>query len=154
MEEQTVSWTVGDETPRTRSIDWYWGLGLLALVGAGASIFFENMLLAIIIILGAGSIGFIAVRGSRSHNITIDPKGIAIDGTRYPYTSVHSFWVEQEMEPPHLFLSMKGILAPHYSFPLPDKVHATKTHNLLGQYATEEEQGLRIGDRLAEIFGL
>lgn len=154
MDEQLVSWTVGDGTPRTRSMDWYWGLGLFVLVGAGASIFFENMLLAIIIILSAGSIGFLSVRGSRSHNITIDPRGIAIDGTRYPYTSVHSFWVEQEMEPPHLFLSMRGVLAPHYSFPLPDKVRAAATRSLLERYATEEEQGPRIGDRLAEIFGL
>lgn len=155
MEEgQGISWTVGTNEPRERSVDWYWGLGVLAVVGAGVSIFLGNVLLAVILILGAGSIGFLAARGSREHAVVIDPRGIAIDGTRYPYSSVYSFWVERDMEQPHLFLSMRGIMAPHFSFPLPDHEKAVEVQSMLKRFASEEEQGPRMSDHLAEIFGL
>ncbi|MBP9711241.1 MAG: hypothetical protein KBD50_03235 [Candidatus Pacebacteria bacterium] len=153
-EVQAISWTVGGEEPRPRSIDWYWGLGVLAFAGAGASLFFGNFLFAIIIVIGAVCAGFLAVRGPRGHTVSVGPRGISIDGTRYPYDSVYSFWVEREANPPHLFLSMHGIIAPHYSFPLIDSAQGEQVRETLKRFVAEEEQGPRVGDRLAEIFGL
>lgn len=151
---QPISWTVGGEAPFERTNDWYWGLGLFGVVGAGASIFFGNMLLAIILLMGTCSIAVLVIRGPREHTVSVDGRGITVDGTRYPYTAVYSFWVEQEMNPPHLFLSMRGILAPHFSFPLTDREQGNRIRALLQRFAQEEEQGVRISDRLAEIFGL
>jgi hypothetical protein len=153
-ESQVISWNVGAGEPRERSNDWYWGLGVLAVASAVAAVFFGNGLLAVILLLGAGSIGFLAARGPREHAVKIDPRGISIDGTRYPFTSVHSFWVEHEADPPHLFLAMTGILAPHFSFPLEDEAHGQKVRALLVRFVEEEEQGPHVGDHLAEIFGL
>jgi hypothetical protein len=151
---QPISWTVGGGEPLERSNDWYWGLGLFAIVGAGASVFFGNILLAVILLVGAFSIAVLTIRGPREHKVSVDPRGISVDGTRYPYTAVYSFWVEQEFNPPHLFLSMRGVLAPHFSFPIPDRAQAQEVRAFLQKFATEEEQGPRLGDRLAEIFGL
>lgn len=153
-ESQAISWTVGGGQPLERSNDWYWSLGVLAVAGAGASIFFGNILLAVILLIGAFSIAVLTVRGPREHKVAVDPRGITVDGTRYPYTAVYSFWVETEIDPPHLFLSMRGILAPHFSFPLADRAQAGEVRTLLQKYAAEEEQGPHLGDRLAEIFGL
>jgi hypothetical protein len=153
-EGQAISWTVGAEAPRERSVDWYWGLGVVAVAGAGVSVFFGNILLAIILVLGAGSIGFLALRGPREHIVAADERGITIDGTRYPYTNIHSFWVESDVEPPHLFLSMKGILTPHHSFPLPNHETGMKLRELLVRFVAEEEQGPHVGDHLADIFRL
>jgi hypothetical protein len=153
-EVQAISWTVGGEAPYQRTNDWYWGLGLFAVVGAGASVFFGNMLLAVILLVGATSIAVLTVRGPREHKVSVDGRGITVDGTRYPYTAVYSFWVEQDIDPPHLFLSMHGVLAPHFSFPLTDREQSNQIRALLQRFVPEEEQGPRIGDRLAEIFGL
>lgn len=153
-EVQAISWTVGGGEPIRRSVDWYWGLGLLAVVGAAAAVFFGNILLAAIFVLGAGSIGVLAARGPREHSVMVDKQGISIDGTRYPYASVYSFWVEDRSDPPHLFLSMRGVLTAHYSFPIPDREKSRELRALLQKFATEEEQGPNFADRLAEIFGL
>lgn len=151
---QEISWTVA-RPHRERSNDWYWGLGAMALGGALLSILlFSNTLLAIILVLGAISIGVLAAREPREHNVKLDPRGIVVDGTRYPYSSVHSFWVEHENTRPHLYISMTGILSPHFSFELEDEAKGSEVRTFLRRFAHEEEQGPHLGDRLAEIFGL
>ncbi|MDP4020694.1 MAG: hypothetical protein Q8P58_01455 [Candidatus Adlerbacteria bacterium] len=151
--EQEISWTVMREH-RERTNDWYWGLGALATAGALASIFFGNTLLAIILIMGAFSIGVLAAREPREHTVKIDGRGIVIDGTRYPHSSVHSFWVEHETSYPRLFLSMTGIISPHFSFELQDEAQGDRVRTFLRRFVSEEEQGPHIGEHLAELFGL
>ncbi len=149
-----MSWSVRGHEHRERSNDWYWGLGFIAVAVAGAAIFFGNFLFAVIILISASSIGFLVARGPREHSLKLDQRGIIIDGTRYPYASVHSFWVEHDTGTPRVFISMNGLVTPHLSFPLQDETEGTKVREFLKHYVAEEEQGPHVGERLAEIFGL
>jgi len=151
---QEISWVVTREH-RDRSTDWYWGLGVLALGGAVGSLFLlENFLLAVIILLSALSIGVLAAREPREHAVKLDLRGIVVDGTRYPFASVHSFWVEHEASQPHLFINMTGVVAPHFSFKLQDEAQGERIRTFLRRFVTEEERGPHIGERLAEMLGL
>jgi hypothetical protein len=153
-DQNDMVWSVTTHEHRERSTDWYWALGLVAVAGAVASVFFGNTLLAIILLLGLGSIGFLAVRGPREHQVKIDHRGVTIDGTRHPFTSIHSFWVETDREPPHLFMTLGGVLTPHLSLALDDLSQARSVREHLLKHVTEEEQGPHVGEYLAEIFGL
>jgi len=152
--EQEISWTVA-HTHHERSIDWYWGLGALTLAGVLGSIFLlNNTLLAIILLIGAFCIGVLASREPREHSVKVDHRGIVIDGTRYPYSSVHSFWIEHETRTPRLFVSMTGIISPHFSFELEDETQGERLRVFLRRFANEEEQGPHVGEHLAELFRL
>ena len=153
-QDQELSWKVASHTMRERSNDWFWGLGAAAIVGAVGSILFGNALLAIIIVLGAFTLGFLSLQPPREHTIVISTRGIAIDGTRYPYTSIRSFWVEHTESHARLFVSMNGVLAPHFSIYLADTIEADVVRRYLKRYIPEVEQGAQLGDQLAEIFGL
>jgi len=153
-DDQEILWTVQTHAHKERTTDWYWGLGVLAIAGAAASVFFGNALLAIIIGIGALSIGFLVARGPREHTVRLHRRGITVDGTLYRYASVQSFWVEHETEHPHLFLSMTGLVTPHFSFPLESESQGEQIRNFLRPLAKEEEQGPHVGEHLAEIFGL
>ncbi|MBC7836419.1 hypothetical protein H7X87_01420 [Acetobacteraceae bacterium] len=152
--DQEISWTVATHEHRERTTDWYWALGAIAFAAAGVSIFFGNVLLAAIIVIAVGSVGVLAARGPREHAVAIHKRGISIDGTLYPYASVHSFWIERDVEYPRLFLSTTGILAPHFTLPLPDHVPAQQVEKYLKQFVPEEEQGPHVGEHLAEMLGL
>ena len=147
-------WSVITHDVRERSTDWYWTLGIVALVGIGASIFFSNVLLAIIIALGAFSIGFLAARGPREHQIRLDNRGLAVDGTRYRWDSVHTFWVEHESDSPRLFLTMRGVLLPHLSIVLDSRQQGDDVRSHLRRFVMEEEQGPNLGEHLAALFRL
>ncbi len=151
---QDMVWSVTTHEHRERSTDWYWGLGVIALVACGASIFFGNFLFAVIIALGALSIGYLAARGPREHLVRIDDRGLTIDGTRYPFSAIHSYWVEHDTEVPRLFMTMRGVLSPHFSLVLDDDAQGQAVRAHLKQHVSEEEQGPHAGEHLAAIFGL
>lgn len=156
MEEgaEEFSWHVLSHEHKEHSVDWYWALGTLAVAGAGLSVFLGNILLAVIIIIAAGSIGVLAARGPREHQVKIDRRGVAIDGTLYPYSSLHSYWIERERENPRLILSTTGFLAPHFALEIGDTIDRSALNNFLKQRVEEEEQGPHIGEHLAEMLGL
>ncbi|HEY6019761.1 MAG TPA: hypothetical protein VIY48_07620, partial [Candidatus Paceibacterota bacterium] len=90
-----IAWIVHTHEHKERSTDWYWTLGLSAVVGIALSIYFNNPLLAGIILIAAGSIGTLAARGPRTHWVRVTTRGIVMDGTLYPWESVRSFYVEE-----------------------------------------------------------
>src|SRR5258708_1468365 len=116
-QEQGLSWQITTHEHKERSADWYWALGLLVLAGAGLSVFFGNILLAVILLLGGGSLGFLVARGPREHQVTLNQKGLTLDGTLYPYKNISSFWVEETSEP-RLLVSTSGVLHPQVVVPL------------------------------------
>lgn len=153
-ETQDMVWTVTTHEHRDRSVDWYWALGVIAIAGAVVSVFMGNILLAVIIVLGVGSIGYLAARGPREHVVKIDNRGISIDGSRYAYSAINSFWVEHEVEQPQLFMTLRGIVTPHFSLTLDSEAQGDAVRRHLARHVEEEEQGPHLGEHLAKIFGL
>jgi hypothetical protein len=156
-ETQGISWQVGTHEHKERTPDWYWGLGLGALVAAGLSLFFGNLLFALIIIIGASSIGALVARGPREHWVKIDGRGVALDGTLYRWNTIQSFWIERPTESerePRLLVTTTGIFSPQLVIPLDNTTRAQNVRTHLRRFAEEEEQEPHIGEHLAELFGL
>lgn len=152
MDDPGISWHVDTHQHRERTPDWYWGLGLLAVVGAGFSVFFGNVLFAIIITIGAASVATLVLRGPREHLVRIDPRGLSLDGTMYRWKGVRSFWVDERKL--HLLVTTEGILHPQLVIPLVERSRANNVRSYLKRFAHEEEQEPHLGEHIAEIFGL
>jgi len=151
--EQGLNWEISTHEHKERSADWYWALGLLSLAGAGLSIFFGNILLAVILLLGGGSLGFLVARGPREHAVRLDQKGLTLDGTLYSYKNIGSFWVEETAEP-KLLVSTSGVLHPQLVVPLLSTARAMAVRSYMKRFAPEVEQHPHMGEHLAELFGL
>lgn len=150
-----IEWSVITHEHRERTADWYWALALLAVGGAAISIYFGNLLLAVILLLGLGSIGYLSARGPREHMVRVEKRGVVLDGTLYPFGNIHSFWVEEELSEPTLFLTTSGILAPRIAVPLDNSTHAAAVRTYLReQHVQEEEQQPHFGEHIAALFGL
>lgn len=153
-----IAWIVHTHEHKDRSTDWYWTLGLVAVVGAALSMYFSNALLAGIILIAAGSIGTLVARGPRTHWVKVTTRGIVMDGTLYPWESVHSFYVEQfnseQGQYGRLLVTMKSYLTPQLVLPVEEPSRASALRTYMKKYATEEEQEPHLGEHLAEIFGL
>ena len=150
----TISWDVITHVHKERTVDWYWALGLVALVGAGVSIWVGNLLFALIIVISAGSLGVLAARGPREHRVHIDNHGIAIDGTLYAYRSIKSFWVDKNPRLPRLYLMTHGIMAPHITLPLDSVGQAEQVRSSMRGKVAEVEQEPHFGEHILEIIGL
>ncbi|MCX6819893.1 MAG: hypothetical protein NT019_01215 [Candidatus Adlerbacteria bacterium] len=155
-DEHNITWHVLTHEHKVHTADWYWALGLLTLLGAGLSIYFGNILLALILIIGAGSIMTLKIRGPREHQVRVDSRGIALDGTLYVWKTVDSFWVNTNTERggPCIYLTTKSILAPRITVPLDNLAHAEQVRVYCKRFAREEEQWPHFGEHIAEILGL
>ncbi|MDB5224660.1 MAG: hypothetical protein JWO43_282 [Candidatus Adlerbacteria bacterium] len=153
-QESGISWKVVTHEHKDRSVDWYWTLGVLTVVGVGLSIYFDNYLLALILIVGAISLGFLTARGPREHMVRIDSRGIIVDGTLHPYASVTSFGITEETHRQHLVVHTTGILASRIVAPIegisPETVRMTLRRHNIEEIAEEP----RFFDSVAEILGL
>jgi len=163
MDEEGISWSILTHEHKDRSPDWYWTFGILTLVGIGVSVYFLNILLAIILAVGSITIIILSVRGPREHEVHLGPRGVTMDGTLYRYPSIHSFWVSiehaedasLELEPrARLFFKTSGYLHPRIMVPLDDTTHAEEVREYLLQYLEEEEQEPHFAEHLAELAGL
>ncbi len=152
-EDSGISWQVDTHEHVERSNDWYWGLGLIAVVGAGLAVFFGNSLFAIILLLGAGSLGILIARGPREHEVKITSRGLHFDGTLYRWNNVDSFWVEENRNP-HLLITTQGILHPQLVIPIGDPSRSHNVREYLRRLVKEEEQEPHLGHHVAEMFGL
>jgi hypothetical protein len=98
-------------------------------------------------------LGTLLAREPREHSVRVDSRGVSIDGTLHPYSSLQSFWVEEE-DDPRLFVATNGIVSPHLTLPLGERSRAGAVRTILRKHIREEEQGPHIGEQVADFFGL
>lgn len=148
-----ISWRTSAHEKQDRTSDWYWALGIIGICGAVASVLWGNILFAVIIALAALSIGVLAARIPREHDVHIDSRGVIVDGDLYPYESLHSFWIAGGREVPRLYLSTTGIVHPHLVLGIREPAQVEEVYHYLSQFIEEEEKH-SIGTLAAEWFGL
>ena len=149
-------WHVETHEHKEHTADWYWALGLITVAGAVLSVWFGNILLALILLIGVSAIVTLKLRGPREHQVRMDARGVTLDGTLYPWKSIHTFWVNADdmRGGPCVYLTTHSLLTPRITVPLDSREHADEVRGFLKQFAQEEEQTPHFGEHLAEMFGL
>ena len=104
-----------------KNADWYWALGIIAVAGAIASALFGNIILALLILVAAGTLALSNAKRPKIHLFRITEEGVMIDGILYSYDSILSFSVLEYIDPnraPALSLKTSKLLAPHLVIPI------------------------------------
>lgn len=154
MADRPLLWHAPTHEGTPRSTDWFWALGIIAVAGAILSVMFGNLLLAVIIVLGAFILGALAIRAPRDCEIEINEAGVRIDSALYPYRSLKSFWVaEEEGRVPHLIVATSSFVNPQLVLPIPEEAGAEQVRAHMRKHLTEEEQYESFFSRLGELLG-
>lgn len=154
MQQTQLEWTALEHEHIHKSSDWFWALGILAIAAATTSIIFNNVLFAIVILIGAFTVGMNALKPPAQVRFKITSRGIMINNTLYPYSSLESFWVadENKHEQPKLLVKSKKLLVPHIVIPIegasPDDVR-----DYVLDYLDEEEDSESLAQKIMEFFG-
>ena len=149
-----LSWKAPTHEYTERSPDWFWALGLLSLAGAGISIFFSNVLLAVIIGLGAVCFALLALKPPKLCTITITNEGVQVEEALYPLRSLISFWIDEvSRETPQLIIGTRSFLNPVLVLPLEPHVSIEELREHMLTLIPEEEQYESMFSHLASFFG-
>lgn len=139
-----------------KGADWYWSLGIIATAAAIASVLFGNVLLALVIVAGAGAIAVAAAKGPSTHQFGVWDEGVSIDDHLYLFSDMLHFSVLEyadETLPPSLSIKTKQYLAPHLLIPIVGH-DPVMIYDYIAHHLPEGRHDESAMDRLVEIFRL
>ena len=103
-----------------KTSDWFWILGIFTLSIAVASILLGNELFGILIFLGGLVTALLATREPQIISYAITQRGIRIDDKLYPYTTLESFYIDEDAaQGPELLIKSEKMFMPLLVLPLP-----------------------------------
>ena len=152
--EHDISWHAHEFEHQHKSSDWYWGLGVLAIVGAATAIFFNNVMLAVIIVVGALVLGITAMRHPEPSHFALTRRGILIEDRLYPYQTLDSFFIEHKHDnrAPRLLVKSLQPMMPLIVIPIED-VDPDDVEDYLLDYLDMDEHTEPVAHRLFERLG-
>lgn len=152
MAEALLAWEAHEYIHTEKTADWYWSVGLIAVVLAVIAILMHNLLFALLIIVSTTALLLLAIRRPRLIQIEINTRGILEDELLYPFSSLESFWVEDRMFADKLIIKSQKPLMPLIVIPL-EEVGPEEVREIIVQYLPEEEQREPLSHSLMERLG-
>lgn len=148
----SMKWITLEYHHPERSSDWFWAVGLITVLGTLAALYFNNILFAILIILSGTILFIFALRHPDEIEVELSEKGVRIEKTLYPYLSLESFWIDEDITPPRLLLKPKSLFAPLVAVMIEDVDNDDIEQFLLKQLPMDELEEPFL-QRLAEYLG-
>jgi hypothetical protein len=145
------------EAPQHRHIektgDWYWVVGIIAISASVVSIMFDNVLFGVVILLGATTMILFSHRHPRTLTYEVSVRGVRIEDTLYPYTSLDSFAIDEESpDGPQLIVKSAHLFMPLLILPLPQD-YIDDIEDLMSAKLVEAPLVEPLSHRLLEFFG-
>jgi len=148
----TIEWYALEYEQYERHPDWFWIMGTAALCIAVGSIYFHNILLAIIIILGTVLLFTYAIKEPKAMLVSLSGEGIRIHNKLYRFDSIKSFWIREETVVPMLVIESSRPFLPHIIVPIVD-IAPEKIREFLTPQLKEVEHEISLIDIFAEYLG-
>ncbi len=153
-DEAAIRWQGYEHEHIEHGKDWFLALGITAACIAIISVIFGNVLFAILILVGTGTLGLLARTPPAPVEFEISDRGIRVGRTLHRYNEVLAFWVEDhETDSPVLFVDTTKWSAPNLSIPLTG-TDSRAVRALLIQYAEEVPMKETLAHRVLEFLGL
>jgi hypothetical protein len=149
-----LRWETLEYEPVERTMDWYWGFGLIAIIGAVGSLYAGNFLFAAIIVIGALLLGYFSVREPAQITCRLTSDGIVAGKKMYPYSELSAFDIQNEStDMPLLILSSERWLVPHIVLPLAN-VDTDQVRTFLDDHLPEEELERPLSQQVMDTLGI
>jgi len=108
MNKDSIVWETYEYEHSEKTADWFWALGIVAVAGAIGSYLLGNILLAVLIVIGGFTMALLAARHPDEWICDLSSRGLKINKTLYPFSTIESFWVEDDGETGKIILKSKN----------------------------------------------
>lgn len=154
MSSKIIEWRALEHNHQEKSTDWFWIVGVISIAGAILAAYFDNLLLAILIVLA----GFTSLLHGHTQPQVIDfkitRKGVQAGPSLFPFSTLKSFWVIDEDINDRIILRSKKFLMPYIILPFDStKTDPDAIREYLLEYLNEEEMEEPISQLIMERLG-
>ncbi len=150
---EKIEWSALEYEERKKSNDWFWMVGIIAIIVAGSAIYLKNILFAILILVGTFTLLLYVARAPRMVNFEINRRGIVVGATIYPYGTLKSFWLQDNGRRKRLSIESQKMLMPHITLLIPDDMDTEAIRIFLSTRLPEEEHPESFAETVMESLG-
>lgn len=123
MEEiplDTIEWSASEYNHKERSNDWFWGLGLIAILACILAIWIHNYLFAIFILISGASLMLFNIRHPQEIKFSITTGGLTLGKDKYEWKSIQGFNIKKNNGNSKLIIKTNKYFLPIYTIVIPD----------------------------------
>jgi len=150
--QETILWEAFEYSFQKKSPDWFWALGIITISLSIVALLYNNVLFAIFIILGGGTLVLRVIKKPCPVIFKINENGVVINKDLYPYKTLESFWITHEDPEPKILIKSKKMLLPYLIIPVGD-ADQDEIQNYLGKHLLEEEHIEPFAHKIMEYLG-
>lgn len=153
MQHEKIQWSALEYEHKDRTTDWFWAVGIIALALAIVSVIYDNILFAVLVVIGTFTLLMYAARAPRIVAFEINRRGVVIEDRLYPYQALKSFWLRENHRGKKLIIQSEKVLMPHITIPLADDIDINIIHLFLAEYLEEKEHPESLSELVMDSLG-
>lgn len=148
-------WSAHEHEHIERGSDWFWALGITAVSIAVASILFDDLLFAILILVAAVTLALLARTPPELVQFEVSDRGIRVGGILHRYEEIISFWVEDEhrVAKPQLLVDTTKFMSPNLIIPI-EHIEPATLRAYLRERVNEVPMKEPLPHKIIEFLGL
>lgn len=140
---EMFNWKAREYENFEKTNDWFWAVGLIALIGAGLAIWQGSVSFGILILLSGFCLILFGNVKHPEHSILINEEGLMIDENKFLWKDVTGFAIIDDTKDPYnkkvIFETARSV-APKISLPIDrSAVNPDSLKQFLLKYSTEKE---------------
>ena len=148
-----IEWDAHEYEHKERSDDWFWAVGIISFSLAIASIIFGNIIFGILVLVSVFALALFINRPPEVTHVVIDEKGISRGKIHYPYSTLHSFWIDTEHSHPKIILCSEKFFMPVIVVPLDLGTNLDDLEEALLRHLPEKYHDLPFVEKILEYLG-
>ena len=148
-----MAWNASELKEKTRRVDWYWAVVLIALGGIVLSVIYKNYLLGFLLLLAGVLVIVYAVRKPAQVTVELSEQGLKVNSNMYQYQDMDAFWIiETKDGEQKLLIHTPKALFSFLDLHIAEEIDILALRDILLNFVPEVEMRepliLRISDRL------
>jgi len=152
QEKILLAWRAAEFKKKPKSIDWFFGIGVVAIALMVWAIYTLNLMFFLVVLVATIALFVAANRKPKTYHFKISDSGIWIEKKFLPFQTLASFWIFDFPDTKILSLKSKNRLSIGNHFLIPKK-KVQDLRRVLSQYLSEEEESYSLIDWLSDWLG-
>jgi len=153
MAQRSIEWEATEHVLTKKSSDWFWAVGIITISAIITCIILHNVLFAVVVLLSSIALTMHAVKEPPVHHYRITERGVYIEDLFYSFTTLESYWLEEDFYPFKLIIKSKKIFMPYIIIPLDDETDPDVVNDFMAPSLPLVEHHESIFHKLLEYLG-
>lgn len=146
-----IEWQAPEYKHEEKSVDFFWTIGVIALVMFVIAVWQQNFVFAIFILVSAASLFLFSIRHPQIMTFVIETSGLTLGKDKYEWKKIKGFHIKKESDKAVLLVEIDKYLLPVYTIPLPldiaDQVRDSLT-KVTPNIELEESKSMKFMEKL------